>query len=198
MKLSITEIFNKIPNRQFKNTKIDRAVQWVGRNISTPENRLIIGVSALLSQPFIDLYNKDVDEKTRKISCARTIAKIVAGTVTGTAVRYGFIYIAKNFSHVGQLGEKKITKSGKEIIITKAKKFFTPPNATTDKTYEYKQYQNTIGTALSIIAMIFTNFLIDMTFTTFLTNVLIKKIAGVDKSTLTPQDILSSKTGGAK
>ena len=44
-----------------------------------------------MSQPFIDASNKNVDEKTRKVSVARTIAKIIAGTLTGYFVRKGCI-----------------------------------------------------------------------------------------------------------
>ena len=45
--------------------------------IAGPENRLILGVSALASQPFIDYYNKKVDEKTRKYSVCKTICSKV-------------------------------------------------------------------------------------------------------------------------
>lgn len=168
----VRDIFNKFPNRGFKSAKLDNAIQWVGKNISTPENRLIIGVSALVSQPFIDLYNKDVDEKTRRVSCARTIGKTVAGIITGVAVRYAGVKLAKNFSLIGEVGTK-IGNKGKEI--TKSKKFFTPSEAKAED-YDYKQYQNAIGTGLAIIGLLFTNFLIDMPLTNFLTNILVKKI----------------------
>lgn len=165
----IRDVFNKIPNRKFANPKLDNAVQWVGKHISTPENRLIIGISALVSQPFIDLYNKDVDEKTRRISCARTIGKTLAGIITGVAVRYACIKLAKNFSLIG--------KQGKEI--SKLKQLFTPSEAKSDN-YEYKQYQNTIGTGLAVIGLLFTNFLIDMPLTNYLTNIITKKIDTTD------------------
>ena len=42
--------------------------------IAGPENRLILGISALASQPFIDYYNKNVDEKTRKYSVCKAIS----------------------------------------------------------------------------------------------------------------------------
>ena len=175
----IRDIFNKFSNRGFKNQNLDRTIQWIGRNISTPENRLIIGVSALASQPFIDLYNKDVDEKTRKISCARTIAKTVAGMVTGVTIRWGFIKVAQNFSHVGAIGSK-IGEKGKEITITKLRKLFTPSEAKANN-YDYRHYQNTIGTGLAIVVLFFTNFLIDLPLTNYLTNILTKKMVKEQK-----------------
>ena len=64
--------------------------------IAGPENRLILGVSALASQPFIDYYNKNVDEKTRKYSVCKTISKIIIGTTVGVIVRSLAIKYAGN------------------------------------------------------------------------------------------------------
>lgn len=181
----ITEmIVNKISPREFAAGKrANKVVEWFGENITTPENRLILGVTALASQPFFDLYNKDVDEKTRVISCARTIGKIVSGTLTGVAIRGGFIKLAKHNSLVGEVGTKKviqIVRKGKEaiqkhILITKGKKLFTPSDALSDSTHAYKQYQNAMGTILAIVAMIFTNFIIDAPLTKLITNTLVKR-----------------------
>lgn len=200
--INITEkIVNIIPKGEFNDGKrAKRIVEFFDNYVSAPENRLILGVTALASQPFFDLYNKDVDEKTRKISCARTIAKIVSGTLTGVLIRAGFISLTKNYSIVGEIGAKKIVKvieNGKEAIkkaipITKWKKFFTPSEAKSDEIHAYKQYQNAMGTLLAIVTMIFTNFIIDAPLTRFLTNQLTKNI---DKPDLTPTN---KPSGGAK
>ena len=49
-----------------ENSKTIMAIEWIGREISSPENRLILGVTALLSQPFIDMHNKTISEDTKK------------------------------------------------------------------------------------------------------------------------------------
>lgn len=163
--IKITDrIVNKIPKREFNGERGEKIINWFGKHISTPENRLIIGITALLSQPFFDLYNKDVDEKTRKVSCARTVGKIIAGTLTGVTVRAGFIKLVKNNSELGDAGIKTI------------KKMFTPSNASKDMKYAYKQYQNAMGMLLAIVAMLFTNFLIDVPLTNIITNLLTKNI----------------------
>ena len=87
-----------IPAMTIAGEKANGAINWIGRNISTPQNRVILGASALMSQPFIDMHNRKVDEDTRKVSAARTVAKIIAGTLTGFFVRYGCIKAIDPFS----------------------------------------------------------------------------------------------------
>lgn len=58
----------------------------------------MLGATALATQPFIDLKNKDVDAETRKTSVARTLAKIVAGTLVGVAVRQAGISFVRKYS----------------------------------------------------------------------------------------------------
>lgn len=72
-------IVNIVPEMTISNEKTLKGLKWVGEKVSSPENRLILGVTALMSQPFIDLNNKKVDEDTRKVSAARTVAKLLQG-----------------------------------------------------------------------------------------------------------------------
>lgn len=164
----IGKIVQRCPKREFNGGHAEKVINYFDKFISVPENRLIIGVSALASQPFIDLYNKKVDEKTRKVSFARTIGKTVSGTITGVLLRKGFIKLAKNYSVVGAKDIKKV------------KKLFTPSEALSDKTHAYKQYQNTVGTLLAVVGLLFSNFLIDAPLTNLITNVIMKKMK-VDK-----------------
>ena len=52
--------------------KIANGLKWAQEKIAAPHQRLILGATALSSQPFIDLNNKKVDDRTRQISCAKT------------------------------------------------------------------------------------------------------------------------------
>lgn len=170
------KIVNLIPKREFKGGRGERFVHWFGENISTPENRLIIGVTALMTQPFIDLYNKDVDEKTQKVSFARTVGRIIAGTTSGFLVRKGCIKLVEKYS-------QRTDKPAKAIM-----KIFTPPKALEGMNFTYKQYQKSMGMLLAIVALIFTNFAFDVPVTNFITNAIMKKI---DKKP-------DKKSGGAK
>lgn len=165
------KIVEKIPVKKFKGGLDEKFINWFGEHVSTPQNRVIIGATALLSQPWIDLNNKEVDEKTRKVSCARTVAKIISGTLTGFAVRAGLIKLVREFSKQGDVGEKLI------------KKFFTPSNAKENLPYAYRQYQNAMGMLLAIVGLLVTNFIVDAPLTNFLTNLLTKNIGNKESKT---------------
>ena len=123
--------------------------------IAGPENRLILGVSALASQPFIDYFNKNVDEKTRKYSVCKTIAKIVVGTTVGVIVRALAIkYSARYIKSVD------VSKIMPDVLKN--------PNSR-------NILQKTIGDVLGLGVCVFTNFLIDAPLTKLGTNFLAKK-----------------------
>jgi len=154
---------------------------YVGKRINSPEQRLLQGATALALQPFIDFNNKKADDETRAVSVARTIGKIVAGTLVGVSVRYGCIALAKYFSRFTlQEGEKYITS-----ISRKSKKDILLPNFSPDLYKEMSKdefltkYDNTIkmiGSVLATVSMIFTNFLIDAPLTKKITKFLNYKI----------------------
>lgn len=182
----IGRIVQRLPKREFNGERGEKVINFFTKHVSVPESRLIIGVSMLMCQPFIDLYNKDVDEKTRVISCAKTIAKNVVGIATGVTIRAGFIKLAKNYSKIG----------GKEI--KNIKKLFTPSNVqnipNSDKTQAYRQYQNTMGTLLAVVGMAFTNFLVDAPLTILTTNVLMKRFGVNDDKSKKPKEVRSEKS----
>lgn len=159
--------FDILPNVTCGEGRVTNVIKKAGEKISSAEQRLILGASALMSQPFIDAKNKNVDEKTRKVSVARTIAKIVAGTFTGFVIRKACIKSIKALSHIPQKG------------VPKWKSILTPEGITDNKTDAFSQYRNAVGTIVALVVMLFTNFLIDAPLTKFLTNTFIQK--GEDK-----------------
>lgn len=151
------------PAHEFSNGKVINGINKAGEKISSAEQRLILGASALMSQPFIDAHNRSVDEKTRKVSVARTIAKIIAGTATGFVIRKGCIKGIKALSKI----------PGKNVPNWKT--IFTPKNIKDNTTDAFLQYRNAMGTVVALIVMLVTNFAIDAPLTKFLTNLLVKK-----------------------
>lgn len=144
------KIYNAIPN--FKPIAGDNMIGWIekfGRKCSSAEQRLILGATAIVMQPAIDAHNKSVDEKTRKVSVARTIGKVIAGTLTGFLIRKGCI---------------------KAMDL----KMFKPSNAAKVSKDAYDQYKNAMGTIVALVVMSFTNFIIDAPLTKFITNLLIE------------------------
>lgn len=152
-----------LPNAEYSNEKVIKTIKKTGEKISSAEQRLILGASALMSQPFIDARNRNVDEETRKVSVARTISKIIAGTFTGYFIRKGCI---KGIESLSQLAKKGVPKW---------KTIFTPDGIVDNTTDAFMQYRNAIGTVVALVVMMFTNFLIDAPLTKALTNLLVKK-----------------------
>lgn len=171
--------YDCLPNTLISSEKFQKGIKWVGSEISSPENRLILGATALMSQPFIDWKNKAVDDDTRKVSVCRTVAKIIAGTTTGFLIRKGCISAIKNWSKLSS----SVDKNGNRVILSKLNTFFSPSIAKTDTSEAFKQYQNALGTIVALVVMMFTNFLIDAPLTRYLTNKFVKNIGGVNNET---------------
>lgn len=148
-------------------------------NLSTPANRLLMGASALLSQPFFDYYNKEVDEDTRKVSCARTIAKIVVGSLTGIYVRMGCIKLMEKYTRT-DADFTKAKKKGVEFKPSEWDRLLAPNDISKAKfetaTRMLKKHRQALGSIMALGVMLFTNFLIDAPCTTILANTLSKYI----------------------
>jgi len=143
------------------NQKMTNLLRNCATKIAGPENRLILGVTALATQPFIDYYNKNVDKETRKYSVCKTIAKIVVGTTMGVIVRSRAIkYSANLIRHID------ITKKIPDAL----------RNPETRKIL-----QNTIGDILGLGICVFSNFLIDAPLTKTGTNILVSKFVKEDR-----------------
>ena len=162
-----------IPTVTITGERANKIISWIGKNISSPENRLILGVTALMSQPFIDLHNRKVDEETRKVSAARTVAKIIAGTLTGVLVRKGCIKAIDAFSML----PSQITSKTKWPWL---RTLFTPDSAISGVLTDLTHHKNALGTFLSLFVMTITNFAIDAPLTKFLTNKFVDKIKEKD------------------
>ena len=159
-----------LPDATFNKPKTVKMIGDIGHDISSAENRLILGVTALMTQPFIDARNKNVDEETRRVSVCRTISKIIVGTMTGYVIRKGAIKAIRSWSQLPAPG------------VSRYKTLFTPKGARSTNTEAFKQYQNAMGTVVALVVMMFTNFLIDAPLTKILTNLLVKNSGGDDKS----------------
>ena len=151
------------------NPKTIHAIDWIGKKLSSAENRLILGASALLSQPFIDASNKDVDLETRKYSVCKKKTKIIAGTATGYTIRKLCIKSIDAFT-------KSVSDIKPDMKFKTLRTLFTPTLKYTAD--ELSQYKNTLGTILALGVMVFTNFLIDAPLTKGLTNAF-TKLGGV-------------------
>ncbi len=166
------------------NEHVKNGLAWAGKRLHAPEQRIVLGATALATQPFIDLHNKDVDEETRKLSAARTVAKIIAGTAVGVAVRYAGIWFVNKYSQFEKVYADAQKTIVKEIIPDAKKGFLTPlflqksifPISDKELMKRMTKYRKAMGTLVATIAMVATNFLLDAPLTKYLTNVFQKHI----------------------
>lgn len=150
-----------MPEATFKDGA-KKVAKWkkIDEAASNPaKNRLIMGVTALATQPAIDYCNHRVDEETREVSRNRTIAKILAGTLVGIVVRGSCYKLVKNMTNI-----KSTAKFSKALLPTKHLK-----DLVKEPTF-LKNYRNALSTSVAILAMCVTNFAIDAPLTVFLTN----------------------------
>lgn len=176
-------LVDKFPRINLESERSKKVLDFIATNISSPEQRLVLGLTALSTQPMIDYYNKKIDEDTRYVSVARTIAKIIAGTVVGVGVRMGCIRFAKKY---GQIDKAKVfVEDGLKYFKPKNGHFLAPKRvlaeakSPTDKIFTQERldgYHNAVGTLVGLVAMLFTNFMIDAPLTQYLTAIFTKQI----------------------
>lgn len=161
-------LYNRVPSLSIAKEKVINKVAHIGEKWTSPQQRVVMGITALMTQPFIDAKNNRVDEETRRASVARTLAKIIVGTATGFAIRYlcikGINYSSKTLSEI----PKNASSFSKKI-----QTLFTPENGSYYTKDSMEQYRNAMGTFVSLGIMLFTNFLVDAPWTKKLTNIFV-------------------------
>lgn len=157
---------DKLPECTFNdNGKIDKWNKIDGFLSHPAENRLIMGATALLTQPAIDYYNHKVDEETREVAKNRTLAKILAGTAVGMLVRGSSYEIIKKMTDVRGKGKGNPKSKFCRAFLPKEHYRSLAKNPRL-----LKNYRNALSTSMAILAMCITNFAIDAPLTVFLTN----------------------------
>lgn len=156
------------------NPKVYKTLDFVNKNVSSDTQRLIMGVTAIATQPLIDLHNKNVDEETRWTSAMRTIAKIIVGTTVGVAIRHYSIKMIKNCPMFWR-------QAGDKTIIPKypGKDFWKNIDFANSEHKNINGYANTLGTIIGTGTGIVTNFLIDAPLTRIFTNYLNENVKPV-------------------
>lgn len=166
------------------NKRVKNCLDYVGKNLHAPEQRLLLGATALAIQPFIDLKNKDVDKETRMMSVARTLAKIIAGTAVGVAVRYAGIAITKALTKYTPVLDKsgnvvRLKDCGLLVPLFQGMKKFKPI-APKELAENMTRYTKAMGTLLATVAMVYTNFSLDAPLTKWMTNLFNKVLVKQD------------------
>ena len=96
------------------NKKVVNGIYWLGENCTSAKQKLITGGTALILQPAIDINNKNVDEKTRKTSCAKTISRLLIGTTTGILIREMCIGLVGAFTETKATIKQSVKEAAKK------------------------------------------------------------------------------------
>ena len=132
-------------------------------NFSSPHQRAILGVTALCTQPFIDLHNKHIKKEDKPITVAKTISKIIVGTIVGVTLRHYSIKMVKNCAKRVKLGKFSQCLLPNDVIDKMKTKISVSEESLT-------KYRGWLGTLIGVTGGLFTNFLIDAPLTKILTN----------------------------
>jgi hypothetical protein len=181
---------------EMKNPRLINRVMNLSDSFTSAQQRLWMGITAILIQPFMDLHNKKVDKDTRQVSCSRTMGKILAGTLTGVSIRYGCITILDRWCKTDATEAAKAAKKGVEYVkgeIKPSEQRLLPKIGRELTLEEIKRYKNAFGTLAATFIMVFTNFLIDAPLTTALTNVFVKMFRKGKGTNKTAQEKLPEK-----
>lgn len=166
-------LLDKSPSHTSKESKesIKNWNKWTYFTSDPMWNRGIMGVSALLTQPTIDYYNHRVDDETRTVSRNRTIAKIVAGTLVGMFVVRGPVYkLVEKMTDLKGSGKWSKALIPKDLL----------EELSHNETY-LKNHRTTLAMIMALVAMCFTNILLDAPLTIFFTNFLNEKSGVLNK-----------------
>lgn len=167
---------------KISNKKVANGIYWLGENCTSAKQKLITGGTGLMIQPFIDINNKDVDEKTRKTSCAKTISRAIIGTTTGVLIREACIKVLGAFTKTKAIVKEEVKKAAKkqgtkvkplnkDIDLKAWQQCLLPESMKNSRNIaEIKKYRGALGTFAALGIMLFTNFLIDAPVTSWLTN----------------------------
>ena len=151
-------------------TAIEKFLTAISEKFSSPHQRAILGVTALCTQPFIDLHNRHIKKEDKPITVARTIAKIIVGTAVGVALRHYSIKAIKNYTNAVNCGKYSQCLLPKSVVA----QLNVNPNAV-DPAY-LTNYRNGLGTFIGVMGGLFTNFFVDAPLSKKLTNLIHDKV----------------------
>ena len=157
---------------------VRNSLKWISENFSSPQQRAVLGITALCTQPFIDLYNRHIKKEDKPITVARTIAKIIVGATVGVTLRYYAIKAVKNFTKRVKTGKYSQCLLPQEIV---EKLRVNPETKEIPETY-LLNYRNGLGTFLGVMGGLFTNFAIDAPWSKKATNLIHENVFKKEKA----------------
>lgn len=176
------KLFDLIPNISIKNKNRLKILNKAGDIMGRPmPNRLIMGATAIVSQPYIDEHNRRVDKDTARTARNRTIGKIVAGTAVGCVVRELIFKLINSCTN-------------EDISVDRWNNVLTPRNTTTVRPSmlpnRLRNYRTALSTIVAMVVMVGTNIAFDLPLTNKISNALnARDVKKRNKNAATPKEV---------
>lgn len=160
-----------------KSKNIEKFINYSGRKLNAPQQSIIMGVSALAFQPYINRKNKQLDEDTRDMAVARSIGKCITGNVSDFLTRVFSIFAVVRLSNYAvnkvKSDDDLVTeikpKSRLDIFTPKLKEGFIP-RPQKEFLKDFKSYQMAMGALVATGLAVFVKTTVELPATKFLTD----------------------------
>lgn len=165
-----------------RDKNIEKFINYSGKKLNAPQQSIIMGVSSLVFQPYINRKNKQLDEDTRDMAVARSIGKSITGNISDFLTRVFSIFAVAKLSNyainkvntdddfVMEINPKSkldiFTPNLKEDFVPRPKKEFLK---------DFKSYRMAMGALVATGLAVFVKTTVELPATKFLTDYFYRK-----------------------
>lgn len=165
------------------NRNIEKFINYSGKKLNAPQQSVVMGVTAVLFQPYINRKNKKLDNDTRDMAVARSIGKNITGNFFDFITRVASIfavgglskYIINDVKNEDDLVTEISPKNKIKDILTPNLKenFIQRPHKEFLK--DYKSYRMAMGALLATGIAVFVKTTVELPVTKKLTEIFYKR-----------------------
>lgn len=165
------------------NRNIEKFINYSGKKLNAPQQSVVMGVTAVIFQPYINRKNKKLDNDTRDMAVARSIGKNITGNFFDFITRVASIFAVGGLSKyvindvkneddfVTEIAPKNkikdiLTPNLKENFVQRPYKEFLK---------DYKSYRMAMGALLATGIAVFVKTTVELPVTKKLTDIFYKR-----------------------
>ncbi len=160
----------------------EKFIRYSGKKLNAPQQAVIMGVSSLMFQPYINRKNKQLDEDTRDMAVARSIGKSITGNVSDFVTRVFSIFAVTKLSNY-VINSVKTDDDFVTGVSPKSKlDIFTPniregfiPQTRKEFLKDFKSYRVAMGALLATGLSVFVKTTVELPATKYLTDYFYKR-----------------------
>lgn len=164
------------------NRNIEKFINYSGKKLNAPQQSVIMGVSAVVFQPYINRKNKQLDDNTRDMAVARSIGKNITGNLFDFITRVAAIFTVAKLSNYATNNVKDDEDLVTELKPKSKLDIFTPnlkeefvPRPKKEFLKDFKSYRLAMGALLATGIAVFVKTTVELPLTKKLTDYFYKK-----------------------